>query len=80
VPRRRIRLRALRRCLRRSTRGTARPARGRAGDPRWLALRPAARPSDRIVLRHVLNKSDGQPKQLGNILKRDPAYGDHIAR
>ncbi len=28
----------------------------------------------------LLNKGDGQPKQLDNILKRDPGYGDAIAR
>ncbi|HEY6817097.1 MAG TPA: UvrD-helicase domain-containing protein, partial [Croceibacterium sp.] len=46
----------------------------------WLALPPAGRAEQAgSFYGTVLNKTDGQPKQLGNILKRDPVYGDHIA-
>ncbi|MBO9517278.1 MAG: double-strand break repair helicase AddA [Porphyrobacter sp.] len=47
----------------------------------WLSLAPAGR-AEAIETFYgtVLNKTDGQPKQLNNILKRDPGYGDAIAQ
>jgi ATP-dependent helicase/nuclease subunit A len=72
---------ALRRCL--ATLEAWDSATGREGAQAirdWLALAPTER-GEAIGSFYgtVLNKTDGQPKQLGNILKRDPAYGDHIA-
>lgn len=47
----------------------------------WLARDPASRAENiDSFYGKVLNKGDGQPRQLGNILKRDPDYGDYIAR
>ncbi|MEO6041515.1 MAG: double-strand break repair helicase AddA [Croceibacterium sp.] len=47
----------------------------------WLGLSPAER-SGAIDSFYgtVLNKTDRQPKQLANILKRDARYGDQVAR
>jgi len=48
---------------------------------KWLALDPAGRAGALGgFYGTLLNKTDRQPKQLGNILKRDPDYGDHIAQ
>ncbi len=54
---------------------------GAAAIRRWLALDPAKR-AESIdgFYGTLLNKTDRQPKQLSNILKRDPNYGDHIAQ
>jgi ATP-dependent helicase/nuclease subunit A len=54
---------------------------GAAAIRRWLVLDPAGR-AEAIgeFYGTLLNKTDGQPKQLSNILKRDPNYGDHIAQ
>jgi len=47
----------------------------------WLELDPAGRAQALGgFYGTLLNKTDRQPKQLGNILKRDPDYGEHIAR
>ena len=72
---------ALRRCL--ATLEAWDSATGRDGAQAirdWLALGPAVR-AEQVGAFYgtVLNKTDRQPKQIGNILKRDPAYGDHIA-
>jgi ATP-dependent helicase/nuclease subunit A len=54
---------------------------GAAAIRRWLVLDPAGR-AEAIggFYGTLLNKTDRQPKQLNNILKRDPDYGDHIAQ
>jgi len=47
----------------------------------WLGLGAAERPGALdLFYGTLLNKTDGQPKQLANILKRDPDYGDHVAQ
>ncbi|HYD23499.1 MAG TPA: double-strand break repair helicase AddA [Croceibacterium sp.] len=54
---------------------------GAAAIRRWLVLDPAGRAEALDgFYGTVLNKSDGQPKQLNNVIKRDAAYGDHIAK
>jgi ATP-dependent helicase/nuclease subunit A len=46
----------------------------------WLPLSPAERSTTiGSFYGTLLNKGDRQPKQLANILKRDPDYGDAIA-
>src|SRR5690606_2409113 len=73
---------ALRRCLDTLSAWDSRTGREAAATiAEWLALDPAGR-ADAIDIFYgkVLNKTDGQPKQLSNILKRDPDYGDHIAQ
>jgi ATP-dependent helicase/nuclease subunit A len=54
---------------------------GAAAIRRWLTLDAAGR-AEAVgeFYGTLLNKGDGQPKMLGNILKRDPAYGDNIAQ
>lgn len=53
---------------------------GAAAIGQWLALDPARRLAEmRLFTGTVLNK-DGSAKQLANILKRDPEYGDYISR
>jgi ATP-dependent helicase/nuclease subunit A len=54
---------------------------GAAAIRRWLALDPAGR-AEALgeFYGTVLNKGDRQPKQLANILRRDPDYGDNIAQ
>lgn len=72
---------ALRRCLATLEGWNSQTGRDGADAIRaWLALDPAGR-ADAVEAFYgtVLNKTDGQPKQLANILKRDPDYGDHIA-
>jgi len=72
---------ALRRCLATLERWDSQTGRdGAAAVRAWLGLDPAAR-AEAIggFYGTLLNKTDGQPKQLSNILKRDPDYGDHIA-
>ena len=73
---------ALRRCLKTLQAWDSQTGReGAAVIAEWLALDAAGR-AEAIGAFYgkVLNKTDRQPKQLNNILKRDPAYGDHIAR
>jgi len=73
---------ALRRCLGTLERWDSQTGRDGAETVRaWLMLDPAAR-AEAIggFYGTLLNKTDGQPKQLSNILKRDPDYGDHIAQ
>src|SRR5688500_5328823 len=73
---------ALRRCLMTLERWDSQTGRDGAAVVReWLGLDPAAR-AEAIggFYGTLLNKTDGQPKQLTNILRRDPDYGDHIAQ
>ncbi len=53
---------------------------GAAAIRRWLVKDPAGR-AEAVAEFYgtLLNKGDRQPKQLANVLKRDPDYGDHIA-
>ncbi len=54
---------------------------GAAAIREWLALDPNARAEAIDLFSGTLfNKTDGAPKQLNNILKRDPGYGECIAR
>jgi len=47
----------------------------------WLALGPHERAQSLDLFNGTLfNKKDGQPKQLKNILKRDPGYAEPISR
>ncbi len=73
---------ALRRCLATLEAWNSQTGRDGAAAARgWLALDPAGRAEALDgFYGTLLNKTDGQPKQLLNILKRDPEYGDHIAR
>jgi len=73
---------SLERCLRTLDAWDSQTGRdGAAAIRRWLVLEPAER-ADGISEFYgtLLNKTDRQPKQLSNILKRDPDYGDHIAQ
>jgi ATP-dependent helicase/nuclease subunit A len=73
---------SLRRCLETLERWDSQTGRDGAEMVRaWLALNPAGR-AEAISGFHgtLLNKTDRQPKQLSNLLKRDPDYGDHIAQ
>ncbi len=72
---------ALRRCLRTLEAWDSQTGRdGAQAISAWLSLDPAGR-AEAIgtFFGTLLNKGDGQPKQLANILKRDFDYGDHIA-
>ncbi|MBT2133979.1 double-strand break repair helicase AddA [Croceibacterium sp. LX-88] len=73
---------SLRRCLTTLEAWDSQTGRDGAGVVRaWLALDPAGRAETiETFYGTVLNKTDGQPKQLNNILKRDPGYGDAIAQ
>src|SRR5690606_33915191 len=73
---------ALRRCLATLEAWNSQTGRDGAATARgWLALDPAGRAEALDgFYGTLLNKTDGQPKQLANILKRDPEYGDHIAQ
>jgi ATP-dependent helicase/nuclease subunit A len=73
---------ALRRCLMTLERWDSQTGRDGAAMVReWLELDPGAR-AEAIggFYGTLLNKTDRQPKQLTNILRRDPDYGDHIAQ
>jgi ATP-dependent helicase/nuclease subunit A len=73
---------ALERCLRTLDAWDSQTGRDGAAAIRvWLALDPAGR-AEAIggFNGTLLNKTDRQPKQLSNLLKRDPEYGDHIAQ
>jgi ATP-dependent helicase/nuclease subunit A len=72
---------ALRRCLATLQAWDSQTGReGAAVIAEWLALDPVGRAEAvDAFYGKVLNKTDRQPKQLNNILKRDPDYGDHIA-
>jgi ATP-dependent helicase/nuclease subunit A len=72
---------SLMRCLETLDRWDSQTGRdGAAAIRRWLVLDPAGRAEALSEFYGtLLNKTDGQPKQLSNILKRDPDYGDHIA-
>jgi ATP-dependent helicase/nuclease subunit A len=73
---------SLRRCLETLERWDSQTGRDGAEAVRtWLTLGPAGRAGAiGEFYGTLLNKTDGQPKQLSNILKRDPDYGDHIAQ
>ena len=73
---------ALQRCLRTLEAWDSQTGRDGAETVRaWLALGPEAR-AEALggFYGTLLNKTDRQPKNLSNLLKRDPEYGDHIAQ
>jgi ATP-dependent helicase/nuclease subunit A len=73
---------ALRRCLETLETWDSQTGRdGAAAITEWLSLDAAARAEAlHLFYGTVLNKGDRQPKMLGNILKRDPDYGENIAQ